>query len=37
METETSSWKWIWASIVESVVLLAVLAILGPVTLALVG
>jgi len=37
MDTETSKWKWVLASVLESVVLLAVLAVLGPVTLALVG
>jgi len=37
METETTGWKWVLQSVVESVVLLLALSLLGPLTLRLIG
>lgn len=37
MDTETAGWKWVLQSVVESVVLLLVLSVLGPLTLSLIG
>ena len=37
MESEIAGWKWVARSVVETVALLAILSVLGPLTLKLIG